>query len=48
MSKEGAFKIGQAIQSIALMVDDNTLNKIRDKLDVIESVVLEELEGDRE
>jgi hypothetical protein len=42
MTKENKFKIGLALNGIAMLVDDNTLNKIEDRLNIIENIVINE------
>ena len=44
MTKENKFKIGLALQGIALMLDDATFNRIKDKLKEIEDIVADEQE----
>lgn len=48
MSNENALKIGLAIQGIATLVDNETLEKIRSRLNTIEAVCLEEVKREEE
>ena len=41
MTKEQMLKIGLALNRIAMLVDDSTLEKIKPSLDEIEATVLE-------
>lgn len=46
MTKENKFKIGLALQGIALSMDDATLERNRDRLKLIEDVIIAEPTGD--
>lgn len=46
MTKENKFKIGLALQGIALSMDDATLERNRDRLKQIEDIIIAEPTGD--
>lgn len=46
ITNEQAFRIGMELHSIACLVDDETLEKIKPHLDKIEQTVKESMEGD--
>lgn len=46
MTKENKFKIGLALQEIALSMDDETLERNREKLKLIENIIIAEPTGD--
>lgn len=46
MTKENKFKIGLCLQGIALSMDDVTLERNRDRLKLIEDVIIAEPTGD--
>ena len=48
MTKENKFKIGLALQGIALMLDDATFQKIKDRIEVIEQIVSAEPDDEEE
>ena len=42
MTKENKFKIGLALQGIALAMDDKTLDRSRERLKLIEDIIIAE------
>ena len=39
MTKNDKFRIGIALQNIAMAVDDKTLDRIKDRLETIEDII---------
>ena len=48
MTKQNKFKIGLALNGIAMMVSDGTFQKIKDRLDEIERIVSAEPDDEEE
>ena len=48
MTKENKFKIGLALNGIAMLVSDATFQKIKDRLDEIEQIVSAEPDDEEE
>ena len=48
MTKENKFKIGLALQGIALSMDDATLKRNRDRLKQIEDIIIAEPTEEKE
>jgi len=48
MTKDNKFKIGLALQGIALMSDEGTFDRIKDKLKEIEEIVSAEPDEEAE
>lgn len=46
MTKENKFKIGLALQGIALAMDDKTLDRSKERLKQIEDIIIAEPTGD--
>ena len=46
MTKENKFKIGLALQGIALAMDDKTLDRSKERLKLIEDIIIAEPTGD--
>lgn len=48
MTKENKFKIGLALQGIALAMDDKTLDRSKDRLKLIEDIIIAEPTEEKE